>query len=407
MSFSTVETINTINEYKQKVSTRLVYYNDPINFPTADQGVQFVEGILAKTSGTELKFQDYNEMLKYINSIDYIKKVISMPGIDASKGKCINYINKLRKDNELSDKISEMKQGYVDNYNLNSQISNKTIQAIVKNPSSLLMKGIPTSTYVAPDDPVIWTYKSLKEKYNAWLNKEKQIVIPDNYQYQADKIISKYSIFVKRIPEKSQEQIKAFLKNLKFADTLFKTDKELNNKIILGLLQKLETKTKRYGPNIFFSRIDIDNEEYFAISKIDFWLKHPINSMFTINDQMVGQGINQILKGIVEKQKADQEQQKLRDNEEAKKAKEKKEKEKKEAEEKNASKPPEFKDVLGEVDNSLLKVQELYNIDEGMKNLPTQPGIEAYTDEIEKAESARNSILDAQKATNSYINAFM
>ena len=213
MSFSTVETINTINKYKQIVATRLVYINDPVNLNTADEGVEFVEGLLANTSGAEVKFKDYNEMLKFINSIDYLDRVLKMPSTDATQEECIQYINDLRKDSILNKKIAEMEKGAINAYNSHPGFSSKL-----------------------PEIKVIWTNSSLVTDYNEWLKKEKQIYIPGDYQYQASKITSKFLTFVGSLPKEKQLQTKAFLDNLNFAETLFKTDKEINNKMILSLI---------------------------------------------------------------------------------------------------------------------------------------------------------------------------
>lgn len=362
MSFSSIEAIKTVNEYKQKVGSRLIYVNDPISLDTANQGLQFIEGILAKTTGSDIKFQDYNEMIKYMNSIDYLGKVIAMPNIDASKGKCTKYINKLRKDKALEEKNHEF--GYY--------------------------------------TKLIWTLDSFKADYSSWLNKEKQINIPDNYLIQAEKIISKYMKMVSSLPIEKQKETKSFLYNLKFAESLFKTDRELNDKIILTLIQKLENKTKRYGPNIFFSIIDVDNDEYRAISKMQFWLSRPINNMFTINDQMVGQGLNQILSGELAKQKDKQAKEKSASEAEAKKEKE--EKEKKAATEKETAGQVDIDDVGSELEGAIDAVENASRIQLEMPNLGTQPGVEAQADYINILENAENSVGNANGSVNNFIN---
>jgi len=381
MSFSTVETINTINKYKQIVGSRLVYINDPVNLNSADEGVEFVEGLLANTSGAEIKFQDYNEMLKFINSIDYLDRVFKMPKIGATQDECIEYINNLRKDSVLNKKIAEMEKGAINAYNKNPGFNSKL-----------------------PDIKVIWTNESLVTDYNEWLKKEKQIYIPGDYQYQANKITSKYMTFVGSLPKDKQLQTKAFLDNLNFAETLFKTDKELNNKLILSLINKLDIKSKRYGQNIFFSIIDLDPYEYAAVSKMAYWLDVPLNEMFTINDQMVGQGLNQILSGQLAKQKAQQAYDKEVMLEEGKKEKEKKDKEKEKEDAKAAPKPSDLDDIRHIVDDFTKQSKELNNIYGELHNLKNPPDIAALSDIEKRADKVSSTLENVEKSANSFIN---
>jgi hypothetical protein len=394
-----------INDYKQKVGTRLVYINDPVNFDTANQGAEFIEGILSRTSSAELKFQDYNEMMRYINSYEYLQRVIDMPDINASQSKCIDYINSLRKDSILSDKVAEMEMDTVKGYNQRSRIDNNAIQDMVNNPISLFSN----ESFKVPKIKVIWTNKSLTTDYNTWLQKEKQIYIPPDYQYQANKIISKYLGFVGSLSQAQQIQTKAFLDNLKFAETLFKTDKELNNKIILSLLKKFELKSKRYGQNIFFSIVDIDTYEYSAISKMSYWLKIPLNAMFTINEQMVGQGINQILSGLLAKQKAEQAQKRRDEAEESNKANEKKEKEKKDENEKGLKKtytiePSENEKLKKIFKDFTSKTENVNNIYGELDNLGVQPDIAALSDMERRVKDLESTYVQAENVVNSSIS---
>jgi len=268
MSFSVIDTINTVNEFKQKVNTRLYYYNGPANLISARQGLQFIETILTKVSGPEIKFKDYDEMILYGNSIEQLKRVISLPEIGSSQGKCIKYISNLRKDLIIEEKISEMERSAMKSYN-SGTLSTLKLQA--KKMFNKNSNDVETIKYEFEKPKVIWTKASLKADYNHWLNKQNQIVIPGNYQYEASKTINNFMPIVSSLDDNKKKEVLIFLNNLKFADTLYKTDRDQNNKIIAGILAKLDSKTDRYGDNIFFSIVDIIPDEYLAISKMDFW----------------------------------------------------------------------------------------------------------------------------------------
>lgn len=403
MSFSVIDTIKILDEYKQKVGSRLFYLNGPANLISSRQGLQFIESILSKTSGTEIKFEDYDEMILYGNSIDQLKKVISLPEIGASQGKCIKYISNLRKDFVIEEKISEMEKSALKGFNEGTLGTLKRQAQTMFNKNST---NIETIKYEFDNPKVVWTKASLRADYTHWLNKQSQIVIPGNYQYEASKTIGSFMPFVSSLDDKKQREVLIFLNNLKFADTLYKTDRDQNNKIIAAILARLDSKSDRYGENIFFSIVDIQPNEYLAISKMSFWNsdKTKIDSMFTIDKNMIGNGINKILNGSLEKQKMEQELKKQKEAEEAKKAKEKREKTDKENREQEYLKRQQPKDIAQDLFERLEKTYNLGNMLSELEGNTKVLKSENYSDMINRLGDESGNLDNPIEAAKSIIN---
>lgn len=403
MSFSVVDTINTVNEYKQKVGSRLFYLNGPANIISARQGLQFIESLLSRTSSPEIKFKDYDEMLLYGNSIEQLKKIISLPEIGSSQGKCIKYISNLRKDGSIEQKMGEMEKSALTNYNQNSlSILKRQAQTMFDKNS----KGVDSIKYDFQKPVVIWTKESLKAEYTHWLNKQSQIIIPGNYQYEANKIISNFMPIVSSLDDKKKNEVYAFLNNLKFADTLYKTDRDQNNKMIAKILARLDARADRYGDNIFFSIIDIVPDEYLSITKMEYWNSDAtkLNSMFTLDKNMIGNGINQILNGALQKQKMDQAAQKQKDAEEAMKNKEKKEKEEKENKEKEYIKNLEPEDIKQNIFETLDQVDNHGNIINELEGNTENVNSKNYSNEESILASVSQSISREAEIVKNLIN---
>ena len=141
---------------------------------------------------------------------------------------------------------------------------------------------------------------------------------------------------------------------------------------------------------------------------MSYWTSMPINEMFTINDQMVGQGLNQILSGQLANQQAKQAQERRESEEEAQKEKEKKEKEERDAAERGTvnntdqgiSESDKLKKIFEDFSTQAENVNNVYG---ELNNLSTPPNISALSDMQRQIKELKDTYARSESTLNGNI----
>lgn len=331
MSFSTVATIKLIDEYKKNISAKVFNIHEPYNLTQARKGIEFLSELIAESPGSDIQFQNYSQLMKYINYSEYITKINSLPTKSASSDELIHHIMEFR--------------------NINRAMLGQTY------PNSIVN--------------TIMFYSDLVKLYAKWQGVESHVVIPAEYQMEALKIIEPYYFSVKKLPKEKQQEVLIFLNKLSFPQQLFNTAKKNNNLKIQSILEKIRGKHSdklEYINNIYFSvsknLVDLSPGEYAAIMQLYIWTTSDIQDIYKIFPKDIDKVIKEIVDRNIINNRIKKQRKEQKEAMEMKKEEEKQKKMQKEADAENPlrktiSSAKQVTNVQNKIENIVGEIQTL------------------------------------------------
>jgi hypothetical protein len=361
MSFSTINTIQLIDEYKKNIPVKVFYLHDPYNLKTAQKALDFLTDLLKKSSGNEIQFQNYSEMMYFMNYSEYLTNMNELPIISANNDQLLDHILKIR--------------------NISKALIGETYE-----------QNIPLNA--------IWRFKDVLVMNNNWQRKKGHIEIPNSIYGEIRQKTQPYLEALSSYPISIQKS---------FADVLYKMNdpKKLLDEAILKndekialFINKVKKKFEdrlKYLDNVYFSfsLIDLSNGEYKALYNLYEWSNTPIDSIYKINNPDIDKVLNQ----MIANQKESNRRKKL--TEQQKKEEEEKEKKKKEEEKKMKEKEEEvqLENKRNEIEQIARDGKKIYTINEALRNFSEPLSI----DDSSNYESQIDNTIPKVENTLSFI----
>jgi len=300
MSFSTVATIKLIDEYKKNISAKVFNIHEPYNLTQAQKEIEFLTELISESPGSDIQFQNYNQLMKYINYSDYITKINALPSKGASSEELIHHIMEFRN-------INRSKMG---------------------------------QTYPNRIENTIMFYSDLVKLYSKWQGVGNHVVIPAEYQQEAYNTIKPYYFSVKSLPAEKQHEVLTFLDKLSFPQQLFNTAKKNNNQKIVSFLKKIQEKHSdkfKYINNVYFSvsanLVDLSPGEFKAIRQLYYWTNSDIQDVYKIFPKDIDKVIKEIVDRNIQNKRINNKREEEKEATEKEKVNEKLKEMEKEAEE--------------------------------------------------------------------------
>ena len=340
MSFSTVNTLKLIETYKSGISNKAFNIHEPYNLIQAQKGIDFLSDLLGDSPGSEIKFQNYQQMMYFINYTEYLEKINKLPSKDAE-------------EDELKDHIVEFRN--ISKSYLGDSIPERVNNAIV-------------------------FYDDLVDLFNEWKGREDIIKIPYNQQIEAQKKIQPYLNMAKSQPMESQQMLYGFLQKLGYPQAIFDQDKKKNDMEIVRLLNEIREKHAdklQFIDNVYFvaNTIDLTVDETYALWQMDAWNQNDLQDKYTFSTDEVEKGVKSIVENKEDplKKKAEEAKQKALEEENKKN-----EEEKKRAEEEAAKDP--LAEEKKEIEKLVNQARGLQNVVNELPNLSQPPTVQDYVD---------------------------
>jgi hypothetical protein len=367
MSFSTVNTLQLLETYKNTISTKAFNINEPYNLIQAQKGIEFLSQLVGGSPSTDIQFQNQQQLMYFINYSEYITNITKLPSVDSSEEELKTHIMEFRKLSRAT--LGDIKEGQPENR--------------------------------------IMFYSDLVKQYAEWQGIEAHIVVPQNYVDEAVANLKPYYKIAQAQTGKTQAVLKAFLDKLANPQGLFDEAKSKNNLEVQSFLGKFRQRHPdkiKFIDNIYFifSNIDLQNEEYFTLRNLWYWINYPIQDKYKITIPTLDKAVQDIIrknkyqKMVSEAQAA-----------QAEEIKKKEDAEKKQQDAKN--RPPEEEPVdvldiirseIGDLDSKSQNYESIVNELPGLAQPPTVEGLSLLEKQGNDAVQLNQKILNQVNAIN-------